>query len=61
MKATVNDSCIGCGMCEGICPEVFRVGDSGKAEAIGEVTPEVESTAAEARDACPVSAISIEE
>ena len=61
MKATVNDSCIGCGLCEGVCPEVFRMADSGKAEAYAEVTVELESTATEARDGCPVSAISIED
>jgi len=61
MKATVNDSCIGCGLCEGICPEVFRLGDSGKADAYAEVTTDLESTATEARDACPVSAISLED
>ena len=57
MKATVNDSCIGCGLCE----EVFRLGDSGKADAYAEVTTDLESTATEARDACPVSAISLED
>ena len=29
MKATVNEDCIGCGMCEGTCPEVFAIGDEG--------------------------------
>lgn len=60
MKATVNDSCIGCGMCEGICPEIFHIGDSGKAEVIAQVGPGEEPTATEARDGCPVSAISLE-
>ena len=23
MKYVVNDGCIGCGLCEGTCPEVF--------------------------------------
>ena len=27
MKVTVNEDCIGCGMCEGSCPEVFSIGD----------------------------------
>lgn len=61
MKATVNDSCISCGMCQDICGNIFRIGDSGKAEAIAEITPEDAASAKEARDACPVSAISIEE
>lgn len=25
MKPKVNDSCIGCGTCEGIAPEIFKV------------------------------------
>ena len=27
MKPVVNDSCIACGTCEGVCPEVFKVQD----------------------------------
>ena len=28
MKAIVDqDTCIGCGLCEGICPEVFKMED----------------------------------
>ena len=33
MKAFVNEDCIGCGLCEGICPEVFHMTDKGVAEA----------------------------
>ena len=34
MRAFVDqDMCIGCGLCEGTCPEVFRMNDEGKAEA----------------------------
>ena len=34
MRAFVDqDMCIGCGLCEGTCPEVFRMNDAGKAEA----------------------------
>ncbi len=32
MKAEVNqDTCIGCGLCPSIEPEVFKIGDDGKA------------------------------
>ena len=59
MKAVVNDSCISCGLCAGTCPEVFSL-DSGVAQGSEfgeELLPQVQ----EARDGCPVSAISIEE
>ena len=58
MKYVVNDRCIGCGLCEGTCPEVFSMTDAGVAKAIEEDVPvESESAAAEAKDGCPVGAI----
>lgn len=60
MKAKVNEGCISCGACVSICPEVFRFGDSGEAEAYHEVTEEYEEAAIEARDSCPVSVIDVE-
>lgn len=60
MNAKINEGCIGCGMCETACPEVFRVGDQGVAEVVGEVTPANESSAREAAEGCPVSVILIE-
>lgn len=58
MKYVVNDGCIGCGLCEGTCPEVFSMTDEGVAKAIEtEVPSECEAAAAEAKDACPVGAI----
>lgn len=29
MKPVVNDSCIACGTCEGLCPAVFKVEENG--------------------------------
>jgi ferredoxin len=63
MKPTVNDSCIACGTCESICPEVFKV-----EEVDGKMTAKVleadyttlESKIDEAISACPVQAISKE-
>ena len=51
--------CISCGACVGECPEVFRFGDDGLAEAYAEVTAENEEEAKAARDSCPVSVIDI--
>lgn len=61
MTANVEEGCISCGACVATCPEVFRFDDDGLAEAYKEVAPEYERAAIEARDACPVSVINIEE
>lgn len=62
MKAFVDkDICIGCGACTGICPEVFDMDDDGLAIAIKEeLKSDLEDSAVEAQDGCPVSAIIIE-
>ncbi len=58
MKYHVNDSCIGCGLCNGTCPAVFEMNDDGKAQAIEGEVPESElDSAAEAMAGCPVGAI----
>ncbi|MQN01288.1 MAG: ferredoxin [Lachnospiraceae bacterium] len=58
MKYVVDDSCIGCGLCEGTCPEIFSIGDDGKAHAKDIEVPEDQAdAAAEAMDGCPVGAI----
>ena len=55
MKYIVNEGCIGCGLCEATCPEVFSMSDAGVAVAIeSEVLEEVLDTAAEAKEGCPV-------
>ena len=58
MRYFVNSNCIGCGLCTGICPELFTMGDAGLAVAKeGDVPEELLDSAAEARTSCPVEAI----
>ncbi|GFZ34129.1 ferredoxin [Clostridium zeae] len=62
MRAEVDkDTCIGCGLCPSICPEVFDMEDDGKAAAVNpDVPTEVEDSAKEAEEGCPVNAIAVE-
>lgn len=62
MKAQVDETlCIGCAMCVSMCDTVFSMNDDGISEAItGEIAEDILSDAEEARDCCPVDAISIE-
>ncbi len=64
MKPKVNENCIGCGTCEAICPEVFKlemVGD--KMLAVVQKTDYAahKEKIDESIAACPVQAISWEE
>ncbi|MDO8669795.1 MAG: ferredoxin [Candidatus Buchananbacteria bacterium] len=64
MKPIVNDSCIGCGTCESICPEVFKMEE--KDDRIIAVVKEADyalhkDKVDESIVACPVQAISWEE
>ncbi|MBL4930333.1 MULTISPECIES: ferredoxin [Clostridium] len=62
MKACVDkDTCIGCGLCAAISPEVFDMDDDGKAKAIeNELGEDLLASANEACEQCPVSAITVE-
>ena len=60
MKATDNENCIACGMCANVCSAVFAMGDDGYAHG-GDFNPPLLDCVQEARDSCPVDAISIEE
>lgn len=61
MYANVNQkACIQCGLCPGLCPEVFSLEDGMPAQAIsGPVPEDCRLAAQEAADSCPTGAISI--
>ncbi|HEY4761287.1 MAG TPA: ferredoxin [Thermoguttaceae bacterium] len=63
MKALVDpDLCIGCDLCADLCPEVFEMGDDGKAHVKTDPVPsKFELDCKEAAEQCPVEAIQIEE
>lgn len=62
MKAKVDESlCCGCGPCEDICPEVFKIIDGIAVVQAASVPPEVEDKCREAMENCPTGAISIED
>lgn len=58
MKFSVDEElCIACGACEETCPEVFEV-DEFSSVKLDPVPEELEASALEAEDGCPVEAIS---
>ena len=61
MKAIVdNEKCIGCGLCAGLCPEVFVMKEDGKAYVFSEVVPAgAADTCRQSAEQCPVGAIEI--
>lgn len=54
-----TDTCIGCGACVSVCPEVFEIGDDGKSH-VKDPDGCSEEDLKQARDMCPVNAISLE-
>lgn len=62
MKAFVDENtCISCGLCEGICPEIFSLETGVSVAKEGDVSEEYVEATREACDSCPVTAISVEE
>ena len=62
MKIKVDQNlCSGCGLCCGICDEVFRMNEYEKAEAYQPANDDNQSAVQDAIDSCPVSAIAWED
>ncbi len=59
MKVYVDqDTCISCGVCIDIAPDVFHEDDEGLTEAIeGEIPSDQEESVREAMDSCPTESI----
>ena len=53
----IQNACIGCGLCTGTAPGVFRMNNAGKAEAFADAAPAVQPDVDAAVDGCPVGAI----
>jgi ferredoxin len=63
MKVKVDeDLCLGCGICEGLAPDVFSLANEPFAEVLVDVVPaEMEDDVRQAAEDCPEEAITIEE
>ena len=71
MKVSIDrEGCIGCGVCEALCSEVFRLVEDGKSSIVekhrkgslgeGEIESDLVACVESARDSCPVSVIKTE-
>ncbi len=54
-----HDLCIGCGLCEEICPEVFQMGDDDLAHVVEGADCEASGCCEEAAESCPTEAITL--
>jgi ferredoxin len=60
MNVMIEEGCISCGLCENVCPEVFKLNEDGISEVIAEPEPEDEDNVREAAENCPVSVIIVD-
>ena len=61
MNVQIEDTCVACGVCTDMCPDVFVMGDEIAEVVSNPIEPEFEDVAREAAEDCPVDAIIIEE
>ncbi|MGO8747953.1 MAG: ferredoxin [Thermoguttaceae bacterium] len=64
MKTIVDgELCLGCGVCEATCPDVFQMGDANNKATVklDPVPPALQESCREAAHSCPEEAIKIEE
>ncbi len=54
------EKCISCGLCVGICGEVFEFNEDGKSEVVGEITNDNAEDVKAAASGCPTNAIIVE-
>ena len=58
-KVSVDAStCVGCGLCEQLCPEVFKLGEDGIAQVKGSECSQ--HNLSEIAEQCPVTAIKVQ-
>jgi ferredoxin len=55
-----EELCVGCGTCEALCPEVFKVGDDEVSHVIAGSDCTAAACCDEAAESCPEGAISLE-
>ncbi len=56
-----EDTCLGCGQCEEVCSDVFKLEDEKAKVILDEIPEDLQDLCREAEEICPVSAITIEE
>ncbi len=62
MHAVVDpETCIGCGLCPTICPEVFEMKEDIAVVIADPVPAGAQDSCREAEESCPVDAITVEE
>lgn len=59
MKAKIIDGCIACGLCESVCPNVFKINDLAEVIPNADIDGNIEAVK-EAAEGCPVEVIIIE-